>query len=269
MPIYFRTTPANEPFTFDSVGNNWDQMRIVRPFGHPAYHYLQTEEGCGQIEIQGKKYILNEGEGVLLAPGISHSYKKISEMWTTSFITITGRMESQIAGILENRKIIFIKKEQGERIAVIINDIITKHRSLPAATKSLSVECYRLLMEFVDGVYTDNLADNPLYLKYVAPVIKEIETSYASGLTVQELSSKVYITPQYLSKLFRRFLGCSAYEYLTNYRISKAKELLRGRYRMEIQSIAGQVGFEDSSHFIAMFKKQTGVTPYQFRKMWL
>lgn len=117
-------------------------------------------------------------------------------------------------------------------------------------------------MEFVDGVYADDVANNPLYLKYVAPVIREIETSYASGLTVQELSSKVYITPQYLSKLFRRFLGCSAYEYLTNYRISKAKELLQGRYRMEIQSIAGQVGFEDSSHFIAMFKKQTGVTPY-------
>ena len=74
---------------------------------------------------------------------------------------------------------------------------------------------------------------------------------------------------EFVDGVYTRFLGCSAYEYLTNYRISKAKELLRGRYRMQIQSIAGQVGFEDFSHFIAMFKKQMGVTPYQFRKMWL
>lgn len=76
MPIYFKNTSAKEPFTFDSVGNNWDQEHVVRPSGFPGYHYLQTEKGCGQIEIQGKKYVLNEGEGVLIAPFISHSYGK-------------------------------------------------------------------------------------------------------------------------------------------------------------------------------------------------
>lgn len=267
MPIYFKSTMAKEPFTFDSVGNEWDQERVIRSSGYPGYHYLQTEEGCGQIEIQGKKYILNEGEGVLIAPFISHSYGKISEKWTTCFITIAGSMESNIAGMLENRKVIFIKQEQGTRIAEIITEIIEEYRNSPAATKSLSVACYRLLMEFVEGVYTDDFASDPLYVRYVAPVIKEIQTAYASRLTVQELSSKVYVTPQYLSRLFRRFIGCSVYEYLTNYRMSKAKELLQTKYRMGIQNIAEQVGFEEASHFIAMFKKQTGVTPYQFRKI--
>lgn len=267
MPIYFKSTSAKKPFTFDSVGNNWEQETVFRPSGFPGYHYLQTEKGCGQIEIQGKQYVLNEGEGVLIAPFISHSYGKISEMWTTCFITIAGSMESNIAGMLENRKVIFIKQEQGKRIADIIADIIFSYKNSPAATKALSVECYRLLMEFVEGVYTDDFADDPLYSQYVAPVIREIQHSYASKLTVQELSSRVYVTPQYLSRLFRRFIGCSAYEYLTNYRISKAKELLLGKRRLEIQSISEQVGFEEPSHFIAMFKKQTGVTPYQFRKM--
>ena len=79
MPIYFKNTVAKEPFTFDSVGNMWDQEIVIRSSGYPGYHYLQTETGCGQIEILGKKYLLNEGEGVLIAPFVSHSYKKISE----------------------------------------------------------------------------------------------------------------------------------------------------------------------------------------------
>lgn len=265
MPIYFRTTPVKEPYAFETLGNHWEQERVFRPAGHRFYHYLLTQEGCGQIVIQGKKHILNKGEGVLIAPFVSHSYAGISEKWITCFVTITGRMEGSIASILENRQVVFTNGEQGARISCIIEEMIRKYREFPAAVKPLSVDCYRLLMEFTDNADTRDFAENPLYIKYVAPTIKEIETEYTSRLTVQELSRKVYITPQYLSRLFVQFLGCSTYEYLTNYRISKAKELLRYRQRMEIQHIAQQVGFEEASHFIAMFRKKVGVTPHRFR----
>ena len=99
-------------------------------------------------------------------------------------------------------------------------------------------------------------------------VIKEMETRYSEKITISQLSSLVFVTPQYLSRLFRRFLGCSAYEYLTTYRLNKAKELLLVNSRMEIQYIAQQVGFEDSSHFIDMFRKMTGVTPMEFRVLY-
>ena len=55
MPIYFRNTPASEPFIFDSVGNHWEQDQMNRPKGYPKYHYLQTEKGSGIIDIQGKQ----------------------------------------------------------------------------------------------------------------------------------------------------------------------------------------------------------------------
>ena len=67
-------------------------------------------------------------------------------------------------------------------------------------------------------------------------------------------------------RLFVRYLGCSVYEYLTNYRITKAKELLLMRRDRKIQEIAHDVGYTDSSHFIVMFKKLTGMTPAQFRR---
>ena len=103
-----------------------------------------------------------------------------------------------------------------------------------------------------------------MYQRYIAPVLQEIETRYGERLTVAELSTGVYVTQQYLTRLFRRFLGCSVYEYITSLRISKAKELLSNR-RLEIQAIAHQVGFEDASHFTVMFRKMTGMTPGEFR----
>jgi len=267
MPFYIRTASVNEPFTFDTIGNHWEQDRIIRPKGYPAYHYLQTESGRGRIEIQGKSYILNEGEGVLIAPFVSHSYSSETEHWTTLFVTITGNIESSIAQLLGNRKTIFIDKEQGSKIADLISSAIAKYETPPIDAKALSIDCYCFLMYFVDGVYQNDMKNNPLYQKYVAPVVKEIETNYPSKLTVDDLSRLVYVTPQYLSRLFRRFLGSSAYEYLTLYRITKAKEFLVNSSHLEIQNIANLVGFDDASHFIAMFKKTTGITPLEYRTL--
>ena len=83
--------------------------------------------------------------------------------------------------------------------------------------KALWADCYRLLMFLADGIYTHNLLEDSLYQRYVAPTIQEIETKYHSELTIQKLSRQAYISPQYLSRLFHHFLGCSAYEYLTIY----------------------------------------------------
>ena len=51
---------------------------------------------------------------------------------------------------------------------------------------------------FVDGVHTRKREQDPLYRQYVAPVIEEIEINYSLDLSVEYLSRKVFITPQYL-----------------------------------------------------------------------
>lgn len=268
MPIYFRSTPLKEPFTFESVGNHWLQEQISRPNGYPLYHYLQTESGRGKFDIQGKTYTLKEGQGILIAPFIRHSYASEGGKWYTSFATISGRLSDNIGTLLGDRPGIFVDKEQGMAISQIITESIRLFEHTPTDTTQLSICCYRFLIHFVDGIPVENFTATPLYQLYIAPVIKEIETNYYSRLTVQDLSRKVYVTPQYLSRLFRRFLGCSTYEYLTTFRLNKAKEFLISRPHMNIQDIAGLAGFDDSSHFIAVFKKNTAMTPLEFRTLY-
>ena len=240
MPIYFRNTPVKQPFLFDSIGYDWYQDPMSRPKGYPHFHYLQTEQGAGKIKIQGT--------------------------CRTCFFSLTGTLEGSIGTLLNNRPIIPVDKELGSLLHREIVRIAGAYAHLPAGTKALSVDCYSLLMHFVNGGYGNDLEKETLYKRYVEPVLKQIDADYAAELTIQELSSRVYVTPQYLSRLFRRFLGCSAYEYLTTYRINKAKELLLVESSLEIQEIAIRTGFSDTSHFIAMFKKASGLTPGEFRR---
>lgn len=266
MPIHFKSSPVSEPFIFDSIGNRWIQEPVVRSGGYPLYHYLQTEAGCGQFEIAGREYVVREGEGILIAPFVRHSYRGLTP-WQTAFATFTGTLEGSIGKMVGSRPFLFTEKETGARINGLISQVMAKYEHPPADEQDISTDCYRLLLLLAGGGSAADLAADPLYARYVSPVIQEIETNYGRELTVQALCRQVYVTPQYLSRLFRRFLGCSAYEYLTSYRINKARELLLTSQRTSIQEIGRRVGFQDASHFIAMFKKATGMTPLEFRRI--
>lgn len=268
MPIHFRNTPVTMPFMFDSVGNHWYQENIQRPKGHPLFHYLQTQKGRGQIEIRGKHYILEEDEGILIAPSIPHSYTKESQEWTTVFATFTGTLSSGISSILQNQSVIFFNREQGRLIEPIISRAVSEFQKPIPDIKILSGLCYDLLLTFTLDTSAKNMTSDPLYQRYISPTVLEIESRYTEELTVQELSRQVFVTPQYLSRLFRKFLGVSVYEYLTGYRINKAKELLLTKPHMKVQEISLAAGFTDTSHFISIFRKYTGTTPLDFRRVY-
>ena len=144
-------------------------------------------------------------------------------------------------------------------------DMISAHGQQD--TRYLSTSCYSLLLNFADCVNGPSHMQDPLYQRYIVPVVREIETNFSSDLTAQALSEKVFVSPQYLSRLFRRFFSCPVYEYLTMHRINKAKELLLVNSYLKVQDIACMTGFSDTSHFISMFKKATGMTPLEFRRM--
>ncbi len=266
MRIIFRSVPVTEPFTYESLGKAWTQDHISRPGGYPFYHYLQTERGAGKVETAAGSFVLLEDEGLLIAPFIRHSYEKTDNIWIVKFATFTGTAERTIPQIMENRQVIHVNAGQGKQIGRLIDDGIDISSSQPPDGKRLSVNCYAMLVHIADSAH-GSPENEPMYQRYVLPIIKEIRSSYFLPLTVEELSRQVFITPQYLTRLFRRYLNCSVYEYLTSYRISKAKEFLITTPRLEVQEVARRSGFTDSSHFIAVFKRAVGTTPLDFRRM--
>ena len=267
MPIHFLSAPVREPLAFDSVGAHWVQEHIVRPDGFPRYHFLMTERGCGQLRMLGQTYRLGEGEGVLLAPHLPHAYDRESSSWITAFATFTGPIAEGLDALLKGRSVVFTEKEQGAAILALLSDVDRRFETPPVDPRALSVDCYRLLLLLTSGSTAAAPAEDPLYARYVAPVIREIETHYGEPLTAAHLSRLVYVSPQYLARLFNRFLGCSVCEYLTAHRIGQAKTLLLSKPRMEIQEVAARVGFADASHFAAVFRRMTGETPRAFRRL--
>ena len=88
---------------------------------------------------------------------------------------------------------------------------------------------------------------------------------YSKDISLDDVSREVDISPYYFSKVFKEATGENFIEYLTNVRISRAKEmLLAGDSSMK--EICSAVGYSDPNYFSRTFKKNVGVTPTEFKE---
>lgn len=92
-----------------------------------------------------------------------------------------------------------------------------------------------------------------------------IEERACEGLTLSEVASETFVSPSYLSRLFKDTCGMNFQDYLTEVRITKAKALLRNT-AMPCRVIGQMVGYASSSYFSKIFKERTGQSPTEFRK---
>ena len=95
-------------------------------------------------------------------------------------------------------------------------------------------------------------------------VIDYIRKHYAEKLTAEEVARHIGYHPDYINRLMRQHTGQTMFQYLQEFRISKAIRLILST-EQPFSSIAEQTGFIDASHFSRIFHKTVGKTPREFR----
>ena len=94
-------------------------------------------------------------------------------------------------------------------------------------------------------------------------VAKYITSHYAEDLSLQSLSMQFFITPNYLSKQFKKHTDIGISDYINITRVSAAEKLL-AETDLSITEIALRCGFNNSNYFAAVFKTIKGITPKKY-----
>ncbi len=94
-------------------------------------------------------------------------------------------------------------------------------------------------------------------------VAKYISLNYNTNLSLQFLAKHFSISPNHLSKQFKKVTGVGLNEYINISRISVAEKLL-AKGNISITKVATECGFNDSNYFAAVFKKFKGITPKKY-----
>lgn len=128
------------------------------------------------------------------------------------------------------------------------------------ASTLLSNICYAIVDEARDKAKA-TIPDS------ISKIRDYLTTCYNDEITLETLSSKYFLSPSYLQKQFKKYVGLSPLEYLTRVRIAESKKLLRTT-SLSIHEIAERVGFSDPSYFVQVFHKRENMTPLKYKKLW-
>lgn len=111
----------------------------------------------------------------------------------------------------------------------------------------------------------DQLDDQDAASRSIALAVNYIHQNIQQSLSLNEVAQKAFLSPSYLSRLFKKYLHVNFVEYVNNQKVALAQEKL-ALSQDSVQQISNQIGFSQTSYFTKIFKRKTGLTPSEFRQ---
>lgn len=153
--------------------------------------------------------------------------------------------------------------EIDEDTRLVLSDRITIMDKLYLQKNITGLKAYMLslfhdLSAYVAG---KNTSKNSRIISKIHSIIQE---GYASELSISRLAEEVFLTPNYISLIFKKETGETITDYITRIRMGKAKELLTST-DLKVMEISELVGYENPHYFSTVFKKTVGLHPLKYR----
>ncbi|MEN2774792.1 response regulator [Acetivibrio clariflavus] len=242
--------------------------------------YMQSKSRLDQCFFEGCNSIIHEDRK------IDASYKndraKLPSVLQTIYNRLSERESIDVNQCLKPAFLSFDNKQEVKLFSIeiinstkkLLDDNRIDHRVILGefVLPDSKFESFRNVNEYLN--WFDSLFSNikhyllerdKIYSEKIKKTIDYISKNYGRPIDLDNIAEELGITKVYFCYLFKKEMGTNFISYLNNYRIDKAKKLLKCT-DLRIGEIANSVGFESSQYFSLLFKKITGETPGDFRK---
>ncbi|GIQ68811.1 AraC family transcriptional regulator [Xylanibacillus composti] len=233
---------------------------------HYLIHYILA--GRGTYRVGSNTYALQAGEGFLITPDIVTYYEADRcQPWHYCWVGFHGHQAGSIlaeAGLSAEQPIFRYDRDEQLRKQFMR---MTETGQLDYADElQLLGTLYNLLSLLVQA-NPEKPARRRVGKKeaYAKKVLDFIEANYSEKITVAQAARFVGLDRSYLCSLFRECFHSSIQEYLIQFRMKKAAELLANP-ELTIGDVARSVGYQDPLLFSKTFKKHTGQSPKHYRE---
>ena len=126
-------------------------------------------------------------------------------------------------------------------------------------------EAREYMQKMVSGIFHHlREQDEKHYSRNVLLILEYIQQHYAENISLQDIAEAVQLSEGHTRKCFKQEIGTTVVDYLTEYRINRAKELIKNGER--ITSVYEKAGFTSSQYFSYVFKKYEGISPSEYAR---
>ena len=269
--IWKRTTPSEaelaQPYYCTEAGLFYGQQRFsTARTDKESYLLFYTVRGAGLIE-QGEDHVtLSTGHALLLNCRTAQSYCTApgQSCWHHYWVHLDGAGVAAMEPLLLPGKKLTPVPVTGVRMQELFNIVLSQmERGNVDSMVQTGLALHRMLALCVQDILvrSETVSTRQTILR----AAESLRKNYQKELCLTDLLAEAHMSKSYFLRLFRRYMGTTPYNYLINFRITQAKELLVLTDH-SISAIAREVGFGDASNFSTRFANATGQSPLQYRK---
>lgn len=237
---------------------------------HYLFHYVIS--GTGKLFAydkngETKEYSIKSMQGFMIFPDQITMYVADKDMpWEYVWIEFDGLRAKAVvetAGFSLDQPIYKARsKELREEMMKEMNYIAENGSSSPfnlIGHLYLFIDHLTRSTEGVKMHHSSKLRDF-----YIHEAIEFIEHNFQNDISVEDIADICGLNRSYFGKIFKEALGKSPQEFLLNYRMVKAAELLK-LTKLSVGDISSAVGYDNQLHFSRAFKSIYGISPKKWR----
>lgn len=236
---------------------------------HPAYpprvHYHEDIEvyyllsGSCRYFIGHRTYRLTAGDVVVIPAGIIH--KVVYESSTHSRLLLNCTEDYVPASVLPmlSQLTYFPRSPATEKQTFYIYKQLRQAVEQQDCFTEDTIHCFAFqLFLMLARSGSDSPNDQ---ISIAEKAVLYIHKNYASHISLTDTATHCAVSPEHLSRLFKKDTGFGFKEYLNIYRLKKAEALLKSGKTQSIAQTALACGFSDSNYFSSIYKKHCGIAP--------
>ena len=247
--------------------------KVVEIIGHESTRHVHKEfeiyymkEGNCTYHIEDHTYRVKQGDVVLIPGNTSHR------------TTYGGVAHTRL---LVNCSYEYIPKPVLERLSAVgplyrnikaisqLEELFAKIEHEYGHADALSAEvlkCFTAELLFVILRHKNEHEKMVQGSNFIATVQEYIQNNYMNEVKLSALAEMLSVSQEHLSRMFKQETGIGFKDYLVQFRLQKAEEMLKHETGRAVSEVAYACGFNDGNYFSYKFKKAYGVSPTQIRR---
>lgn len=234
---------------------------------HNYFEIYYLESGSCRYFIDEETYDVKAGDLVLIPEGIIHKTMYEDNVSVRRLIYCNSDyIPKSVIPVLPSFLYVYRNADIKDSMLSIFDSLEKEYAMPDTFSDEAIVSNLRLLFFLLARNTTSNETASISGSDYTTQTIAYIKENFGGELRLSDLASKCAITPEHLSRVFKRDTGLGISEYINLVRFQKAQELLLSPSAPTVAQIAYSCGFNDSNYFSLRFKKMYGVSPLSYRK---
>lgn len=238
------------------------------------YHITLPIENPPPIVLENKDFEFGRNKIIIFNPNVEVFCKK-NDTATSRYYTITIKRKflNEVAEDMGfDKKILFTNVENpfsnNIRQAILnFKQEIDNHGNSSSMMKdSFSIQIAATILREIQSNFNNRDFTYTVGDCYVKRAQEFIDEFYNSDITIIDICREIHISPYHFIRLFKKKVGMTPHEYLLNLRIDNAKKMIKINEE-SIMIISKKCGFINNAHFSTTFKRLTGLTPVEYKKM--